>query len=114
MFVKEWNVSDRKSSGRLVRNSPVPPRGESPADANVMRLEAIRTGNLAWARKRQRDRGTAFTRQSFTLPREEAREAAKAYFLRFPKAAYGSEIESWRVLPGDIIEFTMRRYPTAD
>jgi hypothetical protein len=25
-----------------------------------------------------------------------------------------TEIESWRVLPGDRIEFTMRRLPSAD
>jgi len=25
-----------------------------------------------------------------------------------------TEIESWRVLPGDRIEFTVRRLPTAD
>ena len=29
-------------------------------------------------------------------------------------AAYQTEIESWRELPGDRIEFTMRRLPTAD
>ena len=29
-------------------------------------------------------------------------------------AAYMTEIESWRVLPGDRIEFTMRRLPSAD
>jgi hypothetical protein len=33
---------------------------------------------------------------------------------RFPKAAYMTEIESWRELPGDRIEFTMRRLPSAD
>ncbi|MEZ5873152.1 MAG: hypothetical protein R3D32_15175 [Nitratireductor sp.] len=79
-----------------------------------MRLEAIRSGNLAWARKRQRERSNAWTRQDFKLPREEARLAARAFLERYPKAAYGSEIESWRVLPGDIIEFTMRRFPSAD
>jgi len=35
-------------------------------------------------------------------------------FTRFPKLAYMTEIESWRELPGDRIEFTMRRLPTAD
>jgi len=43
-------------------------------------------------------------------------EAAKAreLFRRFPKAAYQTEIETWRVLPGDRIEFTVRRLPSAD
>ena len=36
------------------------------------------------------------------------------WFARFPKAAYQTEIESWRVLPDDRIEFTMRRLPSAD
>ena len=36
------------------------------------------------------------------------------FFRRFPKAAYMTEIESSRELPGDRIEFTMRRLPSAD
>ena len=36
------------------------------------------------------------------------------YLEKYPKAAYWSEVESWRELPGDVIEFTMRRLPTAD
>ncbi|MCC6779391.1 MAG: hypothetical protein IT537_22655 [Hyphomicrobiales bacterium] len=55
-----------------------------------------------------------FRRETFALPREAAREKAREFFRRFPKAAYMTEIESWRVLPGDRIEFTMRRLPTAD
>ena len=60
---------------------------------------------------RRRD---AFRRETFALPREEAREKAREMFRRFPKAAYMTEIESWRELPGDRIEFTMRRLPSAD
>jgi hypothetical protein len=56
----------------------------------------------------------AFRRETFALPREAAREKALEMFRRFPKAAYMTEIESWRVLPGDRIEFTVRRLPTAD
>jgi hypothetical protein len=56
----------------------------------------------------------AFRRETFALPRAQAREKAKEMFLRFPKAAYQTEIESWRELPGDRIEFTMRRLPSAD
>ncbi len=36
------------------------------------------------------------------------------FFTRFPKAAYMSEVESWRELPGGDIEFTMRRLRSAD
>jgi hypothetical protein len=56
----------------------------------------------------------AFRRETFALPRAQAREKARELFKRFPKAAYQTEIESWRVLPDDCIEFTMRRLPSAD
>jgi hypothetical protein len=56
----------------------------------------------------------AFRRDTFALPREAARAKARELFDRFPKAAYQTEIESWRELPGDRIEFTMRRLPSAD
>ncbi len=57
---------------------------------------------------------TAFRRETFALPREAARAKAREMFERFPRAAYQTEIESWRELPGDCIEFTMRRLPSAD
>jgi hypothetical protein len=66
------------------------------------------------AEKRPARKADAFRRETFSLPREEAREKAREWFDRFPKAAYMTEIESWRVLPDDVIEFTMRRLPTAD
>jgi hypothetical protein len=53
-------------------------------------------------------------RESFTLPRAEARTKAREWFDRFPKAAYSTEIEFWRELDDGRIEFTMRRLPTAD
>ncbi len=56
----------------------------------------------------------AFRRETFALPREAARAKAREFFQRFPKAAYQTEIESWRELPDDRIEFTMRRLPSAD
>jgi hypothetical protein len=62
----------------------------------------------------QKPRSQAFRRDTFALPREAARAKARELFARFPKAAYMTEIESWRELPGDRIEFTMRRLPTAD
>jgi plastocyanin len=77
----------------------------SPADI------ARRTARALAARQPVRD---AFRRETFALPREAAREKAREMFRRFPKAAYMTEIESWRVLPGDRIEFTVRRLPSAD
>jgi hypothetical protein len=77
----------------------------SPADI------ARRTAKALAGRQPARD---AFRRETFALPREAAREMAREMFRRFPKAAYMTEIESWRVLPGDRIEFTVRRLPSAD
>ena len=59
-------------------------------------------------------RTDAFRRETFALPRAAAREKARELLRRFPKAAYQTEIESWRELPGDRIEFTVRRLPSAD
>jgi len=72
---------------------------------------ARRTAKALAGRPSGRD---AFRRETFALPREAAREKAREMFRRFPKAAYMTEIESWRVLPGDCIEFTVRRLPSAD
>ena len=55
-----------------------------------------------------------FLRETFTLPRAKARTTARDFFTRFPKAAYMSQVESWRELPGGDIEFTMRRLTSAD
>ncbi len=59
-------------------------------------------------------RSDAWRRESFTLPRAEARSKAREFFDRYPKAAYSTEIEFWRELEDGRIEFTMRRLPTAD
>jgi hypothetical protein len=76
-----------------------------PADIARMAAKALS------GRTRPRD---AFRRETFALPREAAREKAREMLRRYPKAAYMTEIESWRVLPGDRIEFTVRRLPSAD
>ena len=53
-------------------------------------------------------------RETFTLPRQEARAKAHEWFAAFPKAAYMTEIEFWRERPDGQIEFTIRRLPSAD
>ena len=58
--------------------------------------------------------GDGFLRETFTEPRESARQIARSYFIRFPKQAYMSAVDDWRELPDGQIEFTMRRLPTAD
>jgi len=64
------------------------------------------------ARRRARDDG--FLRETFKLPRETARQKARDFLTRYPKAGYMSAVESWRELPGGEIEFTMRRLRSAD
>lgn len=58
--------------------------------------------------------GGTWRRETFRLPRGEARAKAREWFDRFPKAAYMTEIEFWRELDDDVIEFTIRRLPSAD
>jgi hypothetical protein len=55
-----------------------------------------------------------FVRETFTLPRLEARTKAVDFYARYPKPAYMSEVESWRELPNGEIEFTMKRLRSAD
>jgi len=56
----------------------------------------------------------SFVRETYTLPRDAARTKAREWFETYPKAAYWTSVESWRLLPGDEVEFTMRRLPSAD
>jgi hypothetical protein len=67
--------------------------------------------NRAQGRVGPRD---GFVRETFRLPRQDARAKAREWFDRWPKQAYWTEIESWFERPGDIIEFTIRRLPSAD
>ncbi len=65
-------------------------------------------------REKAGDAQGLFVRETYTLSRDAARQKAREWFDAFPKAAYWTEVESWRQLDGDQIEFTMRRLPTAD
>ncbi|MDY8110522.1 hypothetical protein U0C82_15375 [Fulvimarina sp. 2208YS6-2-32] len=60
------------------------------------------------------DQSGEFVRETYVLPRDEARTKAREWFDRYPKAAYWTQVESWRVVDGDAVEFTMRRLPSAD
>ena len=55
-----------------------------------------------------------FVRETFVLPRSEARCMARKWYDNWPKQAYWTSVESWCERPGDVIEFTMRRLPSAD
>ena len=72
---------------------------------------ARRLGEKSRARTRQQG---MWRRETFTLPRQEARAKAHEWFDSFPKAAYMTEIEFWRELSDGQIEFTIRRLPSAD
>jgi hypothetical protein len=66
------------------------------------------------ARRRAVKADDGYARETFTQPRDEARQTARAFLTRYPKAAYMTEVEAWRELPDGEIEFTMRRLRTAD
>lgn len=55
-----------------------------------------------------------WVKDTFTLPREEARQAVRAYRKQYPRPAYWTDIDHWRELPDGRIEVTMHRLPTAD
>jgi hypothetical protein len=55
-----------------------------------------------------------FVRETYRLGLYDARAKARQWFEDYPKAAYWTEVESWRQLDNDQIEFTMRRLPSAD
>ena len=69
--------------------------------------------------RRRTSRGAAaesgrLAARDLLLAPSAAREKAREWFERYPKAAYQTEIEYWRELADDQIEFVMRRLPTAD
>lgn len=66
------------------------------------------------AGRRVAGRDDGYVRETFTQPRQDARQTARAFLDRWPAAAYMSEVETWRELPGEEIEFTMRRLKSAD
>ena len=82
--------------------------GKRPIDL-VQRVSARRS-----LRAVEGQRYDGWRRETFTLPRAEARLKAREWFDRYPKAAYLTEIEFWRELADGQIEFVMRRLPTAD
>ena len=78
-----------------------------PLNALKKRLERSRA-------ERQGKERDGFLRETFVLPRPDARKKAREWFDRWPKQAYWTEIESWFERPGDVIEFTISRLPAAD
>jgi hypothetical protein len=75
---------------------------------------AVRPRDVAGRMAGRRKPSDGYLRETFKLPREQARQKAKDFLTRYPKGGYMSVVESWRELPGGEIEFTMRRLPSAD
>ena len=50
-----------------------------------------------------------YIREKFTRERSAARTLAVEYLRRFPKDRYQTEVESWRNLQSQNIEFVMKR-----
>ena len=89
------------------------PRIDHAIPAGVSRV-ARRRPRTSKSAKLPPKRTDGLVREAFTLPRMEAREAARAFLDRYPREAYWSRIEHWKVLEDGRIEFTMVRLPTAD
>lgn len=66
------------------------------------------------SRRQQARADDGYVPETFTLPRDAARVRAKAMLDRWPTAAYMTAVETWRELPGGVIEFTMKRLRSAD
>jgi hypothetical protein len=75
---------------------------------------SYRPRDLADRMSDRRGAQDGFVRETFTLPRLAARAKARQFLDAYPAAAYMSKVEDWRELPGDRIEFTMRRLKSAD
>jgi hypothetical protein len=50
-----------------------------------------------------------YIRERYTRDLSFARQLAKEHFRRFPKDRYQTEVASWRQIPSQNIEFTMKR-----
>lgn len=87
----------------MSRRQPPPPMEGLRKQIARSRAESDRSANRS-----------AFIRETFILPRPAARAKAREWLDTWPKAAYWTEVETWRQLSDDRIEFTMRRLPTAD
>jgi hypothetical protein len=96
-----------------------PPRRAFALGLRAKIVERQKPADIARRLSQRRARGglearDSWRRETFTLPRPEARDKAREWLTKYPKAAYMTEIEFWRELPDGRIEFTMRRLPTAD
>jgi hypothetical protein len=78
------------------------------------RLDTLKKRLGEYRRGGRRLRRDGFLRETYVLPRAEARQKAREWYEKWPKQAYWTSVESWSERPDDMIEFTMRRLPSAD
>jgi hypothetical protein len=55
-----------------------------------------------------------YIKDSYTLPREEARQLAKRFFERYPKQGYDTHISYWKVTEDNQIYFEICRLASCD
>lgn len=104
---------DRKNQNKVEQHA----NSEAYWKEQKVALDRARSSHTKWIESRRKKRAAesqTWKRETFSLPRCEAQQKARAFLDKYPKAAYWSEVETWRELPNDIIEFTMRRLPTSD
>ena len=91
-------------------------RSRTEHGAQAQALERVRRAARRGAERvgHGRGQGDGLVRETFTLPREEARSKARDFLDRWPTAAYWSRVEHWQALDDGRIRFTMARLPTAD
>lgn len=94
-----------------MKGQTVSPSHNRPAD--LARRLAERRREHSASNRRDADAGP-WRRETFILPRGDARAKAQAVFALYPKAAYMTEIEWWRECDDGQIEFTIRRLRSAD
>jgi hypothetical protein len=94
----------------LLRREEVEMAIERKKPLDIAERAARRRGQRAPSRQSE----DLWRRETYCLPRPEARQKALEWFDRYPKAAYMTEIEFWRELADGRIEFTIRRLPSAD
>ena len=86
-------------------------------DALSKRMHAHRGQRMHGSQDRgagQRISQDGFIRETFCLPRHDARIKAREILNLYPRQAYWTEIESWRERADNEIEFTMRWLKSAD
>lgn len=66
------------------------------------------------AEQRRSAPSDGYRRETFRLPRLQARQKAREFLTRYPPQAYMTAVESWSEVADDMIEFTVRRLPSAD